>query len=43
MESTAIIAAWQSPRAQQVRINPNTAAINMETKSEDEKKKKKNN
>jgi len=32
MKSTAMIAELQSPRLQQVRINPNAAAVNRETK-----------
>ena len=32
MESTAIIAGYQSPRQQQVRISPNAAAVYTETK-----------
>jgi len=36
-ESPTIIAGWQSPRLQQIRISPKVAAIDAETK---EKKKK---
>jgi len=34
MESTAIIAGWQSPRLQQMRTSSNTAAEDTETKKE---------
>lgn len=34
MESTAVIAGWQSPRLQKMRINPKTAAVDAEIKEE---------